>query len=262
MREVRSKWLPPEARNPDAIVVVSAHWESDPIQITASAQPSMLYDYNGFPPETYEYQYPAPGSPALARKIQNLLSDHAMDSQLNKERGFDHGVFVPLMLMFPEADIPVVAVSLHSSLAPETHLALGRALRPLRDENILIVGSGYTFHNMRAFFSAEPKYFTAALEFNAWLQDTLTTTTTTKMASRLERLRNWETLAPSARTVHPREEHLLPLLVVAATALTASEDDDDDDDEEPAAQVIYDSLRASGTNSTSREHAVSSFLFP
>lgn len=128
MTEVRTKWLPPKARKPDAIVVVSAHWESDPIQITAGARPSLLFDYSGFPPEAYEYEYSAPGAPALARRIQTLLSDRGLESRLNDERGFDHGVFVPLTLMFPEADVPVVAVSLHSSLDPGTHLALGQAL--------------------------------------------------------------------------------------------------------------------------------------
>ena len=234
MKEVRTRWLPQDAK-PDAIVVISAHWESDKIQISSGLWPSMLYDYSGFPPESYEYQYPAPGSPTLARTIQKLLNDQGgqLESELNDQRGFDHGVFVPLMLMYPEADIPVVAVSLHSSLSPETHIALGRALQPLlhEDQNILLVGSGYAFHNMPAFFHPTVESRRAAAEFNQWLQETMQVR---NVHERLEQLQNWERLAPSARLAHPREEHLLPLLVVAAAAAR-------DDEAQQPVQVIFDS---------------------
>ncbi len=119
---------------PRAIVVISAHHEANPIAITSSAKPSMYFDYYGFPPETYEFKYPAPGNPELARQIQNLLSEKGIESQLDAKRGLDHGAFVPLMLMYPDADIPVVCVSLHSSLSPDIHLALGNALAPLQDQ--------------------------------------------------------------------------------------------------------------------------------
>ena len=129
-----TKFIP---EKPEAIVVISAHYEAHPIAITSSNNPSMYYDYSGFPPETYEYQYPAKGHPDLARKIHKLLSEKGLESHLDDKRGFDHGVFVPLMLMYPSADIPVVCVSLHSSLAADIHLALGNALAPLRDEGTL-----------------------------------------------------------------------------------------------------------------------------
>ena len=260
MKEVRTRWLPQDIK-PDAIVVVSAHWESDKIQISSGLHPSMLYDYSGFPPESYEYQYPAPGSPTLARTIQKLLNDSDLECELNDQRGFDHGVFVPLMLMFPEADIPVVAVSLHSSLSSETHLALGRALQPLLrggdgDPNILLLGSGYAFHNMHAFFHPTKESLRAASDFNQWLQETFSGSN--NVEERLERLRNWERLAPGARIAHPREEHLLPLLVVAAAAAAVSD--------EPV-QVIFDSSSTTTSPSDNKrgvaeEHAVSSFLFP
>ena len=248
MKEVRTRWLSPQEK-PDAIVVISAHWESDKIQISSNLQPSMLYDYSGFPPESYEYQYPAPGSPILARTIQSLLSDKGLESDLNAQRGFDHGVFVPLMLMFPEADIPVVAVSLHSSLSAETHLTLGRALQPLRDQHILLLGSGYTFHNMPALLHPSPESLRAALDFNQWLHDTMTDTTLYR-DERLALLRDWDRRAPGARTAHPREEHLLPLLVVAAAG-----------SEEPQplqpSIAIFDSSKDGA-----EEHAVSAYLFP
>ena len=131
MKELVTKFIP---EKPTAIVVISAHYEANPIAITSSAQPSMYFDYGGFPPETYQYQYPAKGNPDLARKIQKLLSEKGIESELDAKRGFDHGVFVPLMLMYPAADIPVVCVSLHSSLSADIHLVLGRALAPLQDE--------------------------------------------------------------------------------------------------------------------------------
>jgi aromatic ring-opening dioxygenase catalytic subunit (LigB family) len=207
MRQV-AKLLP---HKPSSILVVSAHWESDPVEILASQQPSMLYDYSGFPPETYKYQYSAPGSPELARQIQSLLSDHNIPSKLNDKRGFDHGVFIPLMLMYPEADIPVVSLSLHTSLDAKFHLKLGEALAPLREQGVLIVGSGYTFHNMQAFFHPTSATFQASTNFNDWLKRVLVG------IDRSEQLRDWHK-APGARISHPREEHLLPLLVTTAAA--------------------------------------------
>jgi len=252
MREVRAKWLP--ETKPDAIVVVSAHWESDAIEILSSDKPSILYDYGGFPAESYQYHYPAPGSPSLARKIQDLLSDNDIESKLNDKRGFDHGVFVPLMLMYPEADVPVVAVSLHNSLAPDIHLKLGAALAPLRDDNILILGSGYTFHNMPAFFHPSQETYQASAQFNDWLKNTLTSSSSSSSSLStdpnstcsspgkvFDKLSLWEQ-APGARIAHPREEHLLPLLVTAATS------------KEPA-KLIYDTTAGDG------EHAISSYLF-
>jgi aromatic ring-opening dioxygenase catalytic subunit (LigB family) len=148
LKEVVKKYLPDP---PKAIVVVSAHWESDNdnIKITSSANPSMLFDYHGFPPETYHYEYPAKGDPDLATRIQDILNKEGIGSEKDNVRGFDHGVFVPLLLMYPQAKIPVVCVSLHRSLNAEIHMKIGKALSPLREEKVLILGSGYTFHNMQ-----------------------------------------------------------------------------------------------------------------
>jgi 4,5-DOPA dioxygenase extradiol len=237
MKEVSSRWL---TQKPAAIVVFSAHWESDPIRITSSPHPTMLYDYHGFPPESYKYQYPAPGSPALAQKIQSLLQITGLSAELDDQRGFDHGVFVPLMIMYPDADIPVVAVSLHSSLSAETNMLISRALAPLRDENILLLGSGYTYHNMQGFFHPSSASYQASSSFNDWLKQTLLTDDPTE---RLAALQQWDR-APGARASHPREEHLLPLLMVAASAPAE------------ASQLIFETSAGNG------EHAVSSYLFP
>jgi 4,5-DOPA dioxygenase extradiol len=154
LKEVVKKYLPDP---PKSIVVISAHWESDndKIKITSSANPSMLFDYYGFPPETYYYDYPAKGDPDLATRIQDILNKDGIDSEKDMSRGFDHGVFVPLLLMYPQAQIPVVCVSLHRSLDAEIHMKIGKALSPLREEEVLILGSGYTFHNMQVGTSYE-----------------------------------------------------------------------------------------------------------
>lgn len=196
---------------PTAIIVVSAHWEADDFSVTGAAQPSLIYDYHGFPPHTYQLQYPAPGAPALAQQIVERLRAAGLPSQRDDARGWDHGVFVPLMLMFPDADIPVVQLSLRRGLDAAEHLAAGAALAGLRDEGVLIVGSGYSYHNMRGYGGAGER---AAAEFDGWLQ---TTITATAPAQRAAALRRWED-APSARAAHPREEHLLPLMVAAGAA--------------------------------------------
>lgn len=238
LQEARAKFLPPQ--KPKSIVVLSAHWESDPIQISSSPNPSMYYDYGGFPPETYKYQYNAPGNPELAQKIQGLLSNSGLDSHLNAKRGYDHGVFVPLMIMFPEADVPVVSVSLHSSLSPEVNMKIGQALAPLRDEGILILGSGQTFHNFSMLFNPTASSYQKSTEFNDWLKDTLLHHTGDAL---WDKLRHWEK-APSARQSHPREEHLIPLFMVAAAAGS-----------EASPQLIYDAGAGDGM------HATSAFLF-
>jgi aromatic ring-opening dioxygenase catalytic subunit (LigB family) len=193
---------------PKAVLVVSAHWEEAVPTVMTSAHPPMLYDYYGFPPESYEIT--APGEPALAARVRQLLHGAGFESAENGERGFDHGTFVPLKLAYPKADMPTLQLSLKRGLDPQEHLALGRALAPLRDEGVFIVGSGMTFHNLRAF---GPQSSIVAEEFDAWLQDTAKQ----DPAERDRRLVNW-TSAPSARKAHPREEHLLPLMVVAGAA--------------------------------------------
>ena len=226
---------------PKAIVVVSAHWESDPVKIASSPQPSMYYDYGGFPPETYEYKYDAPGSPELATKIQRLLQEDGLKSELDDSRGYDHGVFIPLMVMFPEADVPVVCVSLHSSLDAERNMKIGTALSKLREEeeDILIIGSGYTFHNMRALMNPGDSSRNASKEFNIWLKNTI-------MDGDVNKLKDWQHQAPFANICHPRCEHLLPLFVVAAAA---------GDNYTPT--VIFDTTESAVQNM----HSVTSYMF-
>lgn len=193
---------------PRAILVVSAHWEELAFTVTASAAPGMVYDYTGFPPETYAIQYPSPGSPALAEQVVVLLRTAGFDARASHTRGHDHGTYSVLQPMFPAADLPVVQLSLQTSLDPEEHLRAGAALASLRDQGILIIGSGMSCHERG------PEMATASPPFDAWLQDAVTQSA----PQRAEVLRGWEK-APFAREVHPREEHLLPLMVAAGAAL-------------------------------------------
>jgi aromatic ring-opening dioxygenase catalytic subunit (LigB family) len=170
----------------------------------------MLYDYYGFPPESYEITWPAPGHPALAQRIRGLIGAAGFDTGADAQRGFDHGTFVPLKLAYPDADVPTVQLSLKRGLDPEEHLAIGRALRPLRDEGVFIVGSGMTYHNLRAL---GPQGRPAAEAFDGWVRET----TALDPDERDRRLARWSS-APAARLAHPREEHLLPLMVVAGAA--------------------------------------------
>lgn len=196
---------------PKAIVVISAHWEEAEFAVTAQASPPLLYDYQGFPPHTYQLQYPAPGAPELAVKIVDLLNNSGLPARLEHQRGLDHGVFIPLKLMYPQADIPVVQLSLKKGLDPATHLAAGQAIASLRDEGVLIIGSGSSYHNMQGSGAA---FSPAALRFDHWLGEAACAPTATQRAQMLE---HW-LQAPEARLAHPREEHLLPLMVAAGAA--------------------------------------------
>ena len=197
---------------PSAIIMVSAHWESHSASVTSGAMPALIYDYGGFPPESYTIQYPCPGSPTLAHDITTKLQSAGITVTEDPNRGFDHGLFVPLKIMYPEADIPCVQLSLLSSLNPESHIRLGEALRDLNDPSILLIGSGFSFHNMRAFFTPETTEMKAANSaFQQWLIDTCTSQELSEL-ERSKRLINWEK-APFSRYCHPREEHLLPLHV-------------------------------------------------
>ncbi len=213
--------ITPTFAEPSAILVISAHWEEAQATITSGQLPPLIYDYYGFPDEAYRIQYPAPGDPALAREIFRLLKQSGMEARLDPERGFDHGLFVPLKIMYPDAKIPCVQLSLLSGLDPGAHLRLGRALAELRKTNMLILGSGFSFHNLREFFSSDygtPDPRNEA--FQQWLLDTCTTAETTR-EKREEQLMNWES-APFARYCHPREEHLLPLQVCCGLTGTAA----------------------------------------
>jgi aromatic ring-opening dioxygenase catalytic subunit (LigB family) len=197
---------------PTAILMISAHWEEAEFTLQAHPKPPMIYDYGGFPDYTYAIRYDAPGQPQLAARVQQLIEAAGMPARLDAERGYDHGAFTPLKVMYPDANVPVVQLSLKRGLDPATHVALGRALAPLRDEGVLIVGSGLTFHNLRAFFS--PRGWEPSREFDQWLNGSLIGGTPEQ---RVERLLNWES-APSARAAHPREEHLLPMMVSVGAA--------------------------------------------
>jgi aromatic ring-opening dioxygenase catalytic subunit (LigB family) len=204
---------------PRAILTISAHWEEDAPTVMTHPSPPMLYDYVGFPPETYTIVWTAPGSPDLADSIQQLLCNAGFHPAANPDRGFDHGTFVPLMLAYPDAEIPTLQLSLKTGLDPAEHLALGNALAPLRDEKVLIVGSGMSYHNIGALLgnlrqtSASTPTLQDSIEFDTWLNESMLL----EPNQRKKRLLEWEK-APQARSAHPREEHLMPLHVVAGAA--------------------------------------------
>tara|TARA_R100000935_G_C2841065_1_gene171042 strand:- start:5797 stop:6606 length:810 start_codon:yes stop_codon:yes gene_type:complete len=198
----------------NAILVVSGHWEEDLPTLQFGSNPPLLYDYYGFPESTYHLKWPAPGNPELAERIENLFKASGFETKRDYKRGFDHGTFVPLMITFPEANIPVVQLSLINSLDPETHINLGKALEPLRNEGVLIIGSGMSYHNMRGFMSGSSSAAGILTQFDDWLTQTVEITDAKK---RNEMFIKWEN-APKARESHPRSEHLAPLFVVAGAA--------------------------------------------
>lgn len=201
-----------QIHKPSAIIVVSAHWEENISTITSGATPSLIYDYYGFPEESYAIKYPCSGEPFLASQIHNLLENAGIASSLDEQRGFDHGLFVPLTIMYPDADIPCVQLSLINTLNPAEHINIGRALQELDYDNLLIIGSGFSFHNMRAFFTPETSESKRMNEsFENWLLTTCSTSDSDEK-QRSQKLIQWEN-APGARYCHPREEHLLPLHV-------------------------------------------------
>ncbi len=196
---------------PKAILMISGHWEEPAFAVGTNPRPGMIFDYYGFPPHTYELDYPAPGDPALAERVRGLLAAAGLPVVTDPERGFDHGIFVPLLVAFPDADIPVVPLSLKADLDPAEHLAAGRALEPLRDEGVLIVGSGMSYHNMRGYMTGSAP--TDSANFDAWL----TAAIESGPDERASRLTHW-TAGDAARQSHPREEHLMPLMVAAGAA--------------------------------------------
>ncbi len=208
--------LPERLNKPEAILVISAHWEESVATLLGAKNPVMFYDYYGFPEEAYTIIYPAPGSPELANRIAELLNQQGIHAQIDSERGFDHGLFIPLKMMYPQADIPAFQLSLLRGLRPEAHLALGKALQALMTENILVIGSGFSFHNLRAFSWEGLDLPDPA---NEAFQDWLITVCTSQIpqTEREQLLVDWEN-APYARYCHPREDHLLPLHVCASLA--------------------------------------------
>lgn len=207
----RLHMIPPE--RPRAMLVISAHWEEEVPTVMASAKPPMYYDYHGFAPQAYEVQWPAPGEPEVAALVRERLEAAGLGSAANVERGFDHGVFVPLKLAYPDADVPTFQLSLKRGLDPADHIAMGRALAPLRDQGIFLIGSGMSYHNMRGFFGRVPGVLEHSRAFDEWLAETVSL----EASRREQRLVEWLN-APHARACHPREEHLLPLMVIAGAA--------------------------------------------
>lgn len=202
-------------QRPKAIVIISAHWQTAEFSITAGEQPDLIYDYHGFPQHTYQLSYPVFGAPALAKQIGQLLTEAGLNNKQDISRGFDHGVFVPLKLMFPDADIPVVQLSLRNDLDPEAHLIAGRAIASLRDEGVLIVGSGMSFHNMRGY--GDKKFTIPSKIFDEWLTEMVTA----DAEERFRTLCDWSQ-APHAIESHilGAEEHLIPLMLAVGAAGT------------------------------------------
>jgi aromatic ring-opening dioxygenase catalytic subunit (LigB family) len=218
---------------PRAILMVSGHWEERSFAVMGSAKPPMLYDYYGFPEHTYHVIYGAPGAPELALRTAELITQAGLPTAIDSERGFDHGVFAPMAVMYPNADVPVYQVAMHASLDPAAHLALGRALAPLRDEGVLIVGSGLSYHNLRAYGPAGRQPSEA---FDQWLQATLLQNT---QDARNALLTEWSK-APGARLSHPREDHLIPLMVAVGAA-----------QDETAACVYHETMIRGGITASS-----------
>lgn len=191
---------------PRAILLATAHWETAVPAFTGGVRPELIFDYYGFPPHTYELTYPAPGDPVLAAQAAALVRAAGFPAMVDPAYGWDHGVFIPLKVMAPDADIPVVAMSLHVSLDPTLHAALGAALAPLRDEGVLIVGAGMSFHNLSDFTAAAP----ASYAFHDWIDQAVDA----PREERARRLAHWAQ-APGGRASHPREEHLIPLMLAS-----------------------------------------------
>lgn len=199
---------------PKAILMISGHWEDDSFAVMTGDAPPMIYDYHGFPAHTFQIKYPAPGAPELAKAAAALIAAAGLPVRLDAEQGFDHGTFVPAYVMYPDADMPVFQISLRKGYAPDEHLALGRALAPLRDAGVLIVGSGLSYHNLRLF---GPGAKDPSEAFDAWLGTALTL----PAPARTKAMQDWES-APYARVCHKEEDHLVPLFVALGAAETGT----------------------------------------
>jgi aromatic ring-opening dioxygenase catalytic subunit (LigB family) len=200
------------AQRPKAILVISGHWEAGIPTVNAAPEHSLYYDYYGFPEQTYRLTYPAKGSPVLAARVRELLANADIVSAEDTGRGLDHGVFVPLKLMYPDADIPIVQLSLRHDMDAEAHLSIGRRLQPLRDEGVLVVGSGMSFHNLPALRSGHGD--AESIAFDTWLTAAVTDP---NPSGRSAKMAAWRS-APFAEECHPEAEHLLPLHVVIGAA--------------------------------------------
>lgn len=197
-------------QQPKAILMISGHWEEEAFAVMSAARPPMVYDYSGFPRETYAITYPAPGAPDLAARAAGLIAAAGLPVRLDAGRGYDHGAFVPAFVMYPDADVPMFQISLQRGYDPARHFGLGRALAPLRDEGVLILGSGLSYHNLRLF---GPGAKVPSEAFDAWLGTTLAL----PPAERTAALLNWES-APYARVCHAQEDHFAPIFAALGAA--------------------------------------------
>jgi len=197
---------------PRAVLMISAHWEADRFLLSSAPHPAMEYDYYGFPEYTYRIRYAAPGAPALAETVRAMLERGGVASGLDPKRGFDHGTFSLMQTLYPEANVPVVQLSMQSDFDPAQHIKVGELLAPLRDQGVLIIGSGFSYHDLRGWMRGTGQAVSAA--FDGWLYETLVQAPPDE---RRARLLHWSE-APSARAAHPREDHLIPLLVAAGAA--------------------------------------------
>jgi len=199
-----------ELERPEAILVISAHFDASALTVTGSATPPTIHDFGGFPDILYRQQYPAPGAPALAHDVAEMLVAAGHDVTINLDRGLDHGAWVPLMLLYPRADVPVLQLSIDSRKSADWHVRLGAVLAPLRDRNILIIGSGSMTHNLRAFFTeipaidARPPEYVS--DFSDWIDTRLIEGDVAAVTALVE-------LAPFGHRNHPTPDHILPLHV-------------------------------------------------
>ncbi len=205
---------------PKAILVISAHWEADIATTTSADNPDVIYDYSGFPAESYKLTYPAPGNPELAQHVTQLINNYGLSASTNATRGLDHGTFVPLTLMYPLANIPVVQLSLVNTLDPQHHIDIGKAIGKLREQGVLIVGSGFSFHNMNALQLDSEEVAHKSQLFDTWLNHVITSNSLS-IQQKEDALIQWKK-APKALFSHPREEHLLPLHVCFGAAISSN----------------------------------------
>jgi 4,5-DOPA dioxygenase extradiol len=202
--------------NIEAVAVVSAHWQTSGLKVMRTAAPQTMHDFGGFPPELYRLQYPAPGAPAVAGEAAELLEAQGFHVSFDERRGLDHGVWVPLRYLLPAAATPVFQVSLPLDLSPHQAVMLGKALAPLRDQGVLVMGSGSLTHNLSEFFSSGPSAAPYALEFADWIRRHVE-------PRDIEALINYRRLAPHAARAHPTDEHFLPLLVALGASDAAEQ---------------------------------------
>jgi 4,5-DOPA dioxygenase extradiol len=201
---------------PKAILIASAHWETNVPMLTGSPRPETIHDFSGFPEPLYKLRYPVPGAPGLAQRAQSLLKEAGFTAGIDGTRGLDHGAWAPLLYAYPDADIPVVQLSLQPDFGPTHHVALGRALRKLAEEEVLVIGSGHLTHNLRDFDRsgrAAPAPY--AKEFQHWVFEKIE-------ARSLDELAEYRSLSPHGVRAHPTDEHFLPLFVALGAAPDAA----------------------------------------